>query len=151
MTTAVFSRNVGKLFSELKLVPDNLLFILHNGLAQLFTPKCMVLFRAVVTGIASTAMVLFQEVLSPTSSFFLMQAWHFGQNAPCIVCYRPTFLMCFLCIPYAYLIWFCFVYCYQVRPLQGGVMNSVYSQPVTAIQEECSNRISEMDMSNFDS
>ena len=27
MTTGAFSRNVGKLFSELKLVPDNLLFI----------------------------------------------------------------------------------------------------------------------------
>ena len=27
MTTEAFSRNVGKLFSELKLVPDNLLFI----------------------------------------------------------------------------------------------------------------------------
>ena len=35
VTTGAFSRNVGKLFSKLKLVPDNLLFILGETLLNL--------------------------------------------------------------------------------------------------------------------
>ena len=35
--TGAFSRNVGKLFSELKLVTDNLPLQLHNGFIKFYT------------------------------------------------------------------------------------------------------------------
>ena len=40
ITTGTFSQNVGKLFSELELVTDNLLFIDHNNAQNILLHTC---------------------------------------------------------------------------------------------------------------
>ena len=55
MTTGAFSQNVGKLFSELKLVTDNLLFniVAHRSMTLMFQNSSWPVFRKYIVCLIS--------------------------------------------------------------------------------------------------